>query len=70
MEGPDDAPELILFIHGWPDDLHLWDALSSDLLQTGRYRCLRCTLPGFGTRHGKAGVPALDPNFYEAAQLL
>ena len=51
--------------------MHLWDALSSsDLLQTGRYRCLRCTLPGFGTRHGKAGVPALDPNFYEAAQLL
>ena len=51
--------------------MHLWDALSSsDLLQTGRYRCLRCTLPGFGIRHGKTGVPALAPNFYEAAQLL
>ena len=28
VEGPEDAPELVCLIHGWPDDLHLWDDLA------------------------------------------
>ncbi len=44
VEGPDDAPTL-LFLHGWPDSLRLWDA-SVQSLRDG-YRCIRFTLPGF-----------------------
>ena len=35
LQGPEEAAELICLIHGWPDDLHLWDDLVADLLETG-----------------------------------
>jgi len=35
----------LLFLHGWPDNLHLWDR-TVDALQSD-YRCIRFTLPGF-----------------------
>ena len=58
---------LVTLIHGWPDDLHLWDDLVSDLLSTGNYRCLRFTLPGYGNSNEKNGV--VDPNFHEVANI-
>ena len=35
----------IVMIHGWPDTHRLWDAQVAAL--SGRYRCVRFTLPGF-----------------------
>lgn len=74
LEGPPEAPELVCLIHGWPDDLHLWDKLVADLLETGKYRCLRVTMPGFGHRMGKLvdgrSIPVSAPNFHEVAQLI
>ena len=75
FEGESDAPELVCLIHGWPDDLHLWDDLVPELLKTGQHRCLRVTLPGFGHHHGKTvndgkQVPVSAPNFHENAQLV
>ena len=61
------GPQLITLVHGWPDDLHLWDALVRDLLSTGKYRTLRVTLPGFGTKKRKQIV---DPNFHQVADLV
>ena len=62
--------ELITLIHGWPDDLRLWDGLVERLLATGKYRCLRMTLPGFGNRMGKQGRPVVDPNFHRVASIV
>jgi len=78
LEGPEHAQELICLIHGWPDDLHLWDHLVAALLKTGRYRCLRVTLPGYGDRMGKVQyadgqrvrMPVRAPNFDEVARLI
>jgi len=46
VHGNENHDETIVFIHGWPDDEHLWD------LQVGRlsrdYKCLTFTLPWFG----------------------
>ena len=33
LEGPSDG-QLVTLIHGWPDDLHLWDDIVQDLLST------------------------------------
>ena len=44
VEGPADAPALV-FLHGWPDSLRLWDA--SVLALRDGYRCIRFTLPGY-----------------------
>ena len=81
LEGPDSAPELVCMIHGWPDDLHLWDRLVADMLPTGKYRCLRVTMPGYGHRMGKRvgdgdgehqqrRLPVSAPNFHEVAALI
>lgn len=40
-----DGPDTLLFLHGWPDTLRLWD--STVAAMKGRYRCVRITLPGF-----------------------
>ena len=44
VDGPSGAPPILL-LHGWPDDLTLWDALVAELAP--RYRCVRLTWPGF-----------------------
>ena len=67
LEGPSTG-ELITFIHGWPDDLHLWDDLCADLLATNKYRTCRITMPGYGDKHGKHGNKVIDPNFHQVAQ--
>lgn len=45
--------EAIVFIHGWPDTLRLWDPQVEALKP--HYRCVRFTLPGFDvTRPARA----------------
>lgn len=53
VEGPPGAP-CVLLLHGWPDDLHLWDETVAAL--SGRYRCLRFTLPGFDATRAPRAV--------------
>lgn len=65
LEGPPDG-ELVTLIHGWPDDLRLWDDVVKGLLATGKYRCLRVTMPGFGDKKGTV----VDPNFHEVAAMI
>lgn len=43
VEGPEG--QTLLFLHGWPDTLHLWDNTVAALKD--RFRCVRFTLPGF-----------------------
>ncbi|MCY7307884.1 MAG: alpha/beta hydrolase [Rhodoferax sp.] len=40
-----EGADTLLFLHGWPDTLRLWDTTVAAL--KGRYRCVRFTLPGF-----------------------
>jgi pimeloyl-ACP methyl ester carboxylesterase len=40
-----DGPQTIVFVHGWPDTLRLWDR-QVEALRAGA-RCVRFTLPGF-----------------------
>ena len=37
---------VLLFLHGWQDSLHTFDAISDDLKKN--YRIIRLDLPGFG----------------------
>ncbi len=46
IDGPADAAETVLLLHGWPDTLQLWDATVAALVAAG-HRCLRFTHPGF-----------------------
>jgi len=43
-----EGPETLFFVHGWPDDEHLWDAQVAHL--RGQYRCIRATFPHFAGR--------------------
>ena len=43
------GPETVVFVHGWPDTLRLWDRQVEFLRD--RYRCVRFTLPGFSAGH-------------------
>jgi pimeloyl-ACP methyl ester carboxylesterase len=47
VEGPASG-ETLVFIQGWPDDATLWDAHVASL--SGRYRCVRTTMPNFDGR--------------------
>lgn len=40
--------ETLFFVHGWPDDEHLWDAQVEHF--RARFRCLRVTMPHFAGR--------------------
>jgi pimeloyl-ACP methyl ester carboxylesterase len=39
------GPDTVLMLHGWPDNLALWDSTVAAL--QSRFRCVRFTLPGF-----------------------
>lgn len=52
------AGKTILFLHGWQDDLHTFDALASLLSET--YRVIRLDLPGFGQSEMPKEVWDLD----------
>ena len=43
-----DGPQLLFFVHGWPDDGSLWDDVVAHYLQAGGYRCARVTMPLYG----------------------
>ena len=48
-DGPEFADEVLFFIHGWPDDLTMWDSQVRHMTHRG-YRCLRVTMPHFAGR--------------------
>lgn len=41
--------DTIVMVHGWPDTYRLWDNQVAAF--SGRYRCVRFTLPGFDENH-------------------
>jgi cis-3-alkyl-4-acyloxetan-2-one decarboxylase len=45
--------EVVLMLHGWPDNHHLWDATVAALQD--RWRCVRFTLPGFDRSQPRRG---------------
>lgn len=47
LDGGDPAGIPVLFLHGFPDDAHTWDAVVT-LLEQERFRCLRPWQRGFG----------------------
>lgn len=47
IDGPETG-ETLVFLQGWPDDATLWDSHVASL--SGRYRCIRTTLPNFDGR--------------------
>jgi len=53
-----EGADTLLFLHGWPDTLRLWDTTVAAL--KGRYRCVRFTLPGFDPDLPARGT-ALEP---------
>lgn len=65
LQGPATASarDTLLLLHGWPDDLHLWDGLVAALAP--RHRCVRFTLPGFAQDDGP-----LAPSLAEVTALL
>lgn len=49
------GPDTVVMIHGWPDTARLWDAQVRALAP--QHRCVRLTLPGFGTGQPRRAVP-------------
>jgi pimeloyl-ACP methyl ester carboxylesterase len=49
---------VMLFLHGWKDDLRTFDLLASDLMK--RYHVVRLDLPGFGRSEAPATAWSLD----------
>ena len=49
LEGNLDSPNLLIFLHGYPDTLQLWDPLLPSLKQD--YACLRISYPNFDPKH-------------------
>lgn len=47
VDGPENR-ETIVFLQGWPDDATIWDQHVAAL--SGRYRCVRTTMPNFDGR--------------------
>ena len=45
IEGPPEAADTVVMIHGWPDTHRLWDRTVAALKD--QHRCVRFTLPGF-----------------------
>nr|MDT0524507.1 alpha/beta hydrolase [Streptomyces sp. DSM 41633] len=59
----------LLLIHGFLDDINVWDDLVSELPDDARV--IRCQLPGFGTRADEPSPDlALQALAAEAGQLL
>jgi len=52
------GPRTVLMLHGWPDTLRVWDGTVQAL--QAHHRCVRLTLPGFGTAEGAAPTPTVD----------
>lgn len=54
----DGAGKVVLFLHGWQDDLHTFDPLVS--LLSSRHRMIRLDLPGFGQSETPKEAWSLD----------
>ena len=52
------AGKTIVMLHGWKDDLHTFDTITSSL--SGRFRIIRVDLPGFGGSEAPKGDWMLD----------
>lgn len=52
--GPGEGAETLVMLHGWPDTHRLWDAQLPAL--TPHFRCVRLTLPGFGSGEPRRAV--------------
>ena len=52
------AGPVMLFLHGWQDNLHTFDALASSL--SSSYRIIRLDLPGFGKSEMPNGAWSVD----------
>ena len=50
-----DGATTLVMLHGWPDDLRLWDGTVQAL--QGRFRCVRFTLPGFDLAKPPGALP-------------
>lgn len=61
-EGPADAP-VVVFVHGYPDNHHVWDGVAAELAAT--HRVVRFDVRGAGA----SDVPA-DRSGYRIAQLV
>lgn len=62
--------ECLVFVHGWPDDMNLWNNQVSHFSK--RYRCVRVNLPHFGGREDaqSRGFRRSGYDFTEVAELL
>lgn len=58
--------ETLFFVHGWPDDAHLWDGQVAHFRD--RFRCLRVTMPHFAG-HALATKLEHRPQGYDFAEL-
>lgn len=57
------SEELVVLIHGWPDDASLWDSLAAALSDS--YTILRITLPQYGSNSNPAvEIPQLIENIH------
>lgn len=55
--GPREDSPVLVFLHGWPDDLLLFRAYAQELSK--EYHCVNCTMPGYPTPenfNGHAGT--------------
>ncbi|GBG28464.1 Epoxide hydrolase 1 [Hondaea fermentalgiana] len=64
VSGRADGP-LMVFVHGWPDDPHVWTGQTKHFRKT--HRCATVSLPGFG--HKRLTDPA-GYNFDQLARML
>lgn len=53
-----DGPDTLVFVHGWPDTMDVWDRQLPALAP--RHRCVRLTLPGFDVARPAGRAFSLD----------
>ena len=49
LEGPHDSENLLIFLHGYPDNMDLWEPMVENLKPD--YRCLRISYPNFSSTY-------------------
>eukprot|EP00953_Heterococcus_sp_UTEX-ZZ885_P030152 15949-Heterococcus_DN1.PRE.1 len=59
--------KVVVTVHGWPDDQHIWDKQVKRLQACG-YTCVHFELPGFGT--AKEAAAARKPWGYSSAEVV
>jgi len=68
LEGNLDSQSLLIFLHGYPDSMQLWDSMVEDLKKD--HTCLRISYPNFHPSYKEKWGINFDPLFEKIKELI